>query len=103
MIPLDELAARFVYRDFRHFLDVWTWKDQFLRDYEDFTFVAEHVARDLASQNIRYVEMFYSPGDHAEWGLEFQSLTRAIRDGLDKQEHSQALKREVCGFPRKVS
>jgi adenosine deaminase len=81
---MDELQARFVYRDFRHFLDVWTWKDQFLREYEDFTFVAEHVARDLVSQNIRYVEMFYSPGDHAEWGLEVQSLTRAIRDGLSR-------------------
>ena len=63
----DDLAARFAYRDFRHFLDVWTWKDQFLREYEDFTFVAERVARDLAAQNIRYVEAFYSPGDHASW------------------------------------
>ncbi|MCZ6678865.1 MAG: adenosine deaminase [Candidatus Poribacteria bacterium] len=80
----DDLVARFAYRDFRHFLDVWTWKDQFLREYEDFTFVAEQVARDLASQNIRYVEMFYSPGDHWAWGLEVQPLTEAIRAGLNR-------------------
>jgi len=81
---LEDLATRFVYRDFRQFLDVWTWKDQFLRDEADFTFVAEHVARDLASQNIHYVEMFYSPGDHSRWGLDAQTLTRAIRDGLNR-------------------
>jgi adenosine deaminase len=79
----SDLAARFAYRDFRHFLDVWTWKDRFLREYEDFTFVAEHVARDLASQNIRYVEMFYSPGGHSAWELEVQPLTEAIRVGLN--------------------
>jgi len=81
---LDALKRRFAYRDFPHFIDTWIWKNQFLRTYEDFTFIAEAVARDLASQNIRYAEIFYSPPDFARHGLLTQELTRAIRKGLDR-------------------
>ncbi|MFQ5855550.1 MAG: hypothetical protein ACE5LU_07915 [Anaerolineae bacterium] len=79
---LQALERRFEYRDFPHFIETWVWKNQFLREYEDFTFIAEAVARDLAHQNIRYVEAFYSPPDFARHGLETQKLTEAIRAGL---------------------
>jgi len=55
---------------------------QFLREYDDFTFFAEAVARDLASQNIRYTEAFYSPPDFMRRGLQLPRLTEAIRTGL---------------------
>jgi|GEM_PF-1982937 len=38
---LEALTARFQYRDFAHFLETWVWKNQFLREYEDFTYIAE--------------------------------------------------------------
>jgi adenosine deaminase len=79
---LDALDRRFAYRDFPHFIDVWTWKNRFLREYEDFTFIAEAVARDLAGQNIRYVEAFFSPPDFTHHGLQTQELAAAIRRGL---------------------
>jgi len=78
------LAERFRYRDFAHFIDAWAWKNRFLREYEDFTLVAEAVARDLAAQRIRYVEAFFSPGDFAGHGLAVQPLAAAIRAGLDR-------------------
>ena len=78
------LAERFRYRDFAHFIDVWVWKNRFLREYDDFTLVAEAVARDLAAQRIRYVEAFFSPGDFAGHGLAVQPLAAAIRAGLDR-------------------
>ena len=79
---IDALAARFRYRDFRHFIQTWVWKNQFLREYDDFTFVATEIARDLACQNVLYVEAFYSPGDFHRAGLETQRITEAIRKGL---------------------
>jgi len=79
---LEALKQKFVFRDFPHFIAMWTWKNHFLREYEDFTFIAEAVARDLARQNIRYVEAFYSPVDFARHGLRVQPLTAAIRTGL---------------------
>jgi adenosine deaminase len=78
------LEERFRYRDFSHFLDVWVWKNGFLTEYEDFTFAAEAVARDLLDQNIIYVEAFYSPGEFRRRGLVPQRLTEAIRCGLDR-------------------
>lgn len=81
---LADLQSHFVYRDFPHFIDTWIWKNQFLREYEDFTFFSEAFARDLARQNIRYAEVFYSPSDHAGRGLKTQELTCAIRAGLAK-------------------
>jgi adenosine deaminase len=81
---LDALKQRFQYRDFPHFIETWMWKNQFLREYEDFTIIAEAVALDLTSQNIRYAEVFYSPPDFAYHGLKTQELTQAIRKGLDR-------------------
>jgi adenosine deaminase len=79
---IDALASRFRYRDFQHFLETWGWKNQFLRDYQDFSFLATEVARDLVSQNVLYAEIFYSPGDYQAMGLDPQRLTEAIRRGL---------------------
>ncbi|MFZ6027591.1 MAG: adenosine deaminase [Chloroflexota bacterium] len=78
----ESLQQRFTYKDFPHFIETWVWKNQFLREYEDFTFIAEHVARDLARQNVLYAEAFYSPPDFARQGLKTQELTAAIRSGL---------------------
>jgi adenosine deaminase len=81
---LETLHHRFEYRDFTHFIETWTWKNRFLREYEDFTFIAEAVARDLANQNIRYAEVFFSPSDFSRHGLLTQRLTEAVRAGLSR-------------------
>jgi len=81
---LAALQQRFKYRDFAHFIETWSWKNGFLREYEDFAHVAEVTARDLAAQNIRYAEMFFSPSLFVRHGLEVQRLTEAVRSGLDR-------------------
>ncbi|MEK7482691.1 MAG: adenosine deaminase [Planctomycetota bacterium] len=80
----EELTQRFQYRDFSHFIQTWIWKNQFLREYEDFTFFAEAVARDLSHQNISYVEAFFSPPDFERHGLEIQKLIEAVSIGFDQ-------------------
>jgi adenosine deaminase len=80
----EALGRAFAYRDFPHFLETWVWKNRFLREYEDFTFIAEAVARDFEAQNIRYAEAFFSPPDFAEAGLEAPRLAEAVRRGLDR-------------------
>jgi adenosine deaminase len=80
---LESLEQRFKYRDFSHFIETWSWKNHFLREYEDFTFIAEVTARDMQAQNIRYAEMFFSPSLFVAHGLEVQRLTEAVRAGLD--------------------
>jgi len=81
---LAALQAKFIYRDFPHFIETWNWKNQFLREYEDFTFIAEAVARDLAAQNIRYAEMYFSPTDFRRLMPDIQRIAAAVRVGLDR-------------------
>jgi adenosine deaminase len=81
---LEALPTKFTYGSFSEFIDTWVWKNTFLRRYEDFEFIAEAIASDLAGQNIRYVEAFYSPGDYLSRGLDAQLLTQALRAGLDR-------------------
>jgi adenosine deaminase len=86
-IPSQEaLKRQFAYKDFAHFIETWGWKNQFLREYEDFTFIAEAMARDLAGQNIHYAEVFFSPTDFRHQGLKTQRIAEAIRSGLEKVE-----------------
>jgi adenosine deaminase len=81
---LETLKERFVFRDFPHFLEMWGWKNNFIREYDDFTLIAEAVARDLADQNIRYAELFCTPSDFRARKLETQKILTAIRRGYDK-------------------
>lgn len=81
---IESLTQKFTYKDFPHFIQTWIWMTQFLREYEDFTLISEAVARDLAAQNIRYVEAFFSPNDFAHHGLTVQHIAAAIRAGLDR-------------------
>jgi len=80
----EALQQKFVYRDFPHFIETWVWKNRFIREYEDLTFIAEAVARDWKAQNIQYVETFCSPGDFHRQGLETQKILEAVRTGLDR-------------------
>jgi len=78
----DALQELFHYRDFSHFLSLWTWKNRYLREYEDFELIGEAFARGAASQRIVYSEAFYSPSGFP--GLSTQGITEALRRGLDK-------------------
>lgn len=79
-----ELVDWFTYKDFTHFMETWVWMIAFLRDYEDFTYAAEAVARHLTAQNIVYAESFFSPSDFRHHHLDPQELAVAIRAGLDR-------------------
>ena len=81
---LQALKDKFVFRDFLHFLEIWGWKNTFIREYDDFTLIAEAVARDLAGQNVRYAELFCTPSDFRTRKLETQRILGAIRRGYDK-------------------
>ena len=81
---VEALRERLVYPDFPAFIETWIWKNGFLRTYDDFAFIAEAVAADLARQNIRYAELFFSPGRFADRGLTPAGLAEAIRSGFDR-------------------
>ena len=81
---VQALSKRFEYTTFQQFIETWSWKNQFLREYDDFTFIAEQTARDMANQNIRYAEMFFSPSLFTRCGLDVREIARAVRRGFTK-------------------
>jgi adenosine deaminase len=90
LIPdVSALAKRFAYTNFEHFIEVWIWKNGFLREYDDLTLIAELFARSLAEQNIRYAEVFYSPTPFEARGLSVADVTRAVRAGLDRVSETE--------------
>lgn len=90
-LVLDENALReyFRFRDFPHFIELWIWKNKFLREYEDFTFFSAAVAEQLKLENIQYAETFFSPGRFKQEGLETGRLLESIRVGLDSVQGTE--------------
>jgi len=81
----NSLRSRLTYSNFPAFIETWVWKNNFIRAYEDFSFIAESVARDLAQQNIIYAEVFFSPSRFTENStMTTAGITEAIRIGLNK-------------------
>lgn len=88
---LEALRGRFQFRDFPHFIDTWWWMTGFLRTEDDFTGMAEAVARRLVQQNIVYAEASYSPTDFERHGLTPQAIGVAIRRGLDRVSEARVV------------
>jgi adenosine deaminase len=81
---LGTLKNRLKYREFGQFVEAWIWKNNYLREYEDFRLIARSLPRELATKGIRYAEVSFSPGDFQRQGLHLQPLAKAIRAGLDE-------------------
>jgi adenosine deaminase len=78
---VDDLRQRLAYRDFQNFLETWVWKNGFVAEEEDFRTMAYEVLRDLAADNVRHVEMHYSPGDYTHRGFTVAGITEAVVEG----------------------
>ena len=89
-ITISDLEKKFTYTDFTHFINTWYWKNDFIREYEDYQFIAEHVALSLTEKNIQYAEIYFSPSDFRKKDSLPQEIAIAIRKGLNK--HSDKIK-----------
>jgi adenosine deaminase len=78
---ISKLIEKFKYRDFNHFLETWLWKNTFIREYDDFTFLSSAVFKDLVKQNIKYAEIFISPSEFRNT-LETQKIIEAISKSI---------------------
>ncbi len=80
----ESFTRRFEFEDFLHFLDVWGYMTNYLRDAEDFERIGEAVGHSLADQNIIYAEASVSPSDYRRHGIDLESMMTAVRRGLDR-------------------
>jgi len=92
---LEDLRNKLSYTDFAHFIDVWTWKNTFIREESDFEELVYQVLYSLSKQNVKYVEAFYSPGDYWREGLSPQGITEYLIKGKERAYHDFGIRSEL--------
>jgi adenosine deaminase len=81
---VEDLRARLTYEDFPGFIEVWTWKTTFIKEERDFEEIAYRVLEWLSTQNVKYVEAFYGPGDYRRQGLTAAGITECLIEGKER-------------------
>ncbi len=76
---LDAVRDWFTFRDFPHFIEVYTNTSQFIRTPEDIEYIARAFLQGQAAQNIRYSEVTYTAYTHYQQkGLSFGEQLDAL-------------------------
>lgn len=94
-ITIEDLKRRFTYEDFSDFIDVWIWKNTFIREEKDFEEIAYKILRQLSEQNVKYVEAFYSPGDYRKQGLSVEGITECLIAGKERAQQDFGIRSEL--------
>ena len=76
----DDLRRYFEFRDFAHFIEVYLAVVDLVRTPEDVRMLTYEVARDMASQNLRYAELTCTPYTSVIRGIPIEAYTEAIED-----------------------
>jgi aminodeoxyfutalosine deaminase len=77
----DGLREFYVFRDFPHFIDVYTAVSRLISDPEDITNLVRGVAANLAAQNVRYAEFQFGPYAFQRVGMPNAVITEALDIG----------------------
>jgi aminodeoxyfutalosine deaminase len=82
----DALADFFTFTDFAHFIEVYLSVVDLLRTPEDLWTLTHDVARDLAAQNVRYVELTCTPYTSIAVGISAEAYCEALEDARRRAE-----------------
>ena len=87
-VPTDPaaLAEFFTFTDFGHFIEVYLATVDLLRTPDDLWTLTHDVARDLAAQNVRYVELTCTPYTSMAVGISAEAYVEAIEDARRRAE-----------------
>jgi aminodeoxyfutalosine deaminase len=84
-LPVDDVAGLrewFRFRDFAHFVEVYALLRACLADPADYELVASELGAELASQNVRYAEVTFTPGPEV-----YRDSRETFFDGLTRGRH----------------
>jgi aminodeoxyfutalosine deaminase len=82
-VPTSEAGLRefYSFRDFPHFIDVYTAVSRLLSEPEDIADLVRGTARNLAAQNVRYAEFQFGPYAFQRQGMPDAVITAALDAG----------------------
>jgi adenosine deaminase len=79
---LDEVKSFFSYRDFSHFISVYSVVARSITEERQFERITYEMFEDEVLCNVRYVEASFSAPDHVLKGLEYGTMLDAINRGV---------------------
>ncbi len=87
-VPTDDVALEefFTFTDFGHFIEVYLSVVDLLRTPDDLWTLTHDVARDLAAQNVHYVELTCTPYTSIAVGISAEAYVEAIEDARRRAE-----------------
>jgi aminodeoxyfutalosine deaminase len=77
----DGLRDFYVFRDFPHFIEVYTAVSRLLTEPEDIADLVRGAARNLAAQHVRYAEFQFGPYAFQRLGMPDAAITEALDTG----------------------
>jgi aminodeoxyfutalosine deaminase len=97
-VPTDPeaLARFFTFTDFAHFIEVYLSVVDLLRTPEDLWTLTYDVARGLAEQNVRYVELTCTPYTSIAVGISAEAYCEALEDARRRAEADFGLTMRWC-------
>jgi aminodeoxyfutalosine deaminase len=81
---VEELRNLYRYRDFDHFMEVWTLTTNALRHYEDFRQVVVAYAEEAARHGAVYIEGIFSPIERVWRGVDWDEIFAGYCDGAEE-------------------
>jgi aminodeoxyfutalosine deaminase len=81
---VEEVAALYRYRDFDHFMEVWTLTTNALRHHEDFRQIVVDYAAEAAAHGAVYLEGIFSPIERAWRGVSWDEIFSGYCEGAQE-------------------
>ncbi len=81
---VEGLRSLYRYRDFDHFMEIWTLTTNALRRYEDFRQVVTDYAREASRHGAVYIEGIFSPIERVWRGVDWDELFAGYCDGAEE-------------------
>jgi aminodeoxyfutalosine deaminase len=89
---LEGVREFYRFKDFLHFIEVYTLICRCLREPADFHLVTREFLRNQARQNILYTEAFFAPGHFLKQGADLGAIVSAIRQAADEAEREDGVR-----------
>jgi aminodeoxyfutalosine deaminase len=81
---VEELRAMFEFRDFAHFIEVWTMTTHALRTERDFREIVADYAQQAAGFGVVYLEGIFSPAERVKYGPTWDEVFAGFCDGAQE-------------------
>ena len=88
---VSELAELYRYRDFDHFMEVWTLTTNALRRYDDFRQVVADYAAEARRHGAVYIEGIFSPIERVWRGVDWDEIYAGYCDGTQEARERHGL------------